>query len=273
MASRSLFTQLRGISSSSVMRCEAASGRPNVQLGGVAGRYSLALYNIAQKANSIPVISEHLQAFKQARSSSPTLRQILDDPTIPRVEKAKSLEAALAKTQLDQNLKQFLGTCAHSGRLAELDEIMDGFDKLVAAHKNEVEAVITTADPISAGIKKELTDLIQKNFVQKGRSLVLTTEVDPSVLGGMTVMVGTKYIDLSVRTQLQEIRNVLYKSVAPAMSPALRKHLDQSDAKSFTLKAALESNKEYSLDHYHNYRKQYDSLLNEAALRPKTHAA
>eukprot|EP00735_Rhodelphis_limneticus_P008964 TRINITY_DN2430_c0_g1::TRINITY_DN2430_c0_g1_i1::g.8976::m.8976 TRINITY_DN2430_c0_g1::TRINITY_DN2430_c0_g1_i1::g.8976 ORF type:complete len:276 (+),score=100.29,sp/Q24439/ATPO_DROME/33.87/6e-30,OSCP/PF00213.13/3.1e-40 TRINITY_DN2430_c0_g1_i1:36-863(+) len=272
----SFLSQVRRLSTSAPRLAKAAEAAaapelPLVQLGGLQARYGRALFALGLRNKNLEELASHLQEFNNARSNNAALRDFCNDPSIPRLQKQKLLEDALTKTQLSPILKNFLGTLAQSGRLKDLDNISEGFAKLMEAYKKQLVVTLVTATPASTQVKSDLEALIKKHHVKGNQQLEVRTQVDPSILGGLTLTIGNQYVDMSVRTQLQEIRTVLGQSVTPAISADLRQQLEKSDARGFTLAAAVHEQgaKEFDINSYHAYRQKYDKLITDAAIKPK----
>jgi len=101
---------------------------------------------------------------------------------------------------------------AENGRLGRLQGIAKSFGEIMSAHRGEVSATVTTAKPLEAQQLKELTSVLQA-FLKKGNSLQLETKVNPSLIGGMVVVLGDRYIDLSISSKLNTFSNIVKETL------------------------------------------------------------
>ena len=107
----------------------------------------------------------------------------------------------------------FLNVLAENGRMNQVDKIADSFATIVAAHRDEVQAIVTTAKEIDPKIRAQLEAAIKKNFIKANENLTVVSKIDPTILGGAIVQIGEKSIDLSVGTKLNRINSLLGESV------------------------------------------------------------
>jgi F-type H+-transporting ATPase subunit O len=183
-----------------------AAHQPLLDLHGLHARYANATYVAASKAGTLDKVEEELLALKQTAASSPPFRSFLENPLISRDEKEKQLLKLLGKkfTTTTVNLMTVL---AGNARLAEFPKITETFEQLMKAKRGQVEAVIISAEPLS----KQQTDAVtaaMKSQVEKGKQVVLSTKVDPSILGGLQVQIGDQFLDLSVSSRIDEIGRI-----------------------------------------------------------------
>lgn len=97
---------------------------------------------------------------------------------------------------------------ADNGRLVEVEKVLVGFNSLMKAHRKEVSATVTTAEPLEGAQLASVKDSL-KNFIKSDEKLLVDTAVDPAILGGLTVRVGDKYVDLSIVKRINEIKRLL----------------------------------------------------------------
>ena len=100
------------------------------------------------------------------------------------------------------------GVLADNGRLLEVEKVLGNFTTLMKAHRKEVSATVTTAEPLDSAQLTSVKDSL-KNFIKGDEKLILDSSVDPSILGGLTVRVGDKFVDLSIIKRINEIKRLL----------------------------------------------------------------
>ncbi len=102
----------------------------------------------------------------------------------------------------------FAGVLADNGRLVEIEKVLIGFNSLMKAHRKEVSAIVTTAEPLESAQLASVKDSL-KNFVKTDEKVLVDTAVNPAILGGLTVRVGDKFVDLSIIKRINEIKRLL----------------------------------------------------------------
>lgn len=180
-----------------------ASHRPLVDLHGLHARYANATYIAASKAGTLDAVEGELLALQSTAKTNETFGNFLENPLIGRDDKVAQVTELLGdKTTL--TTLNLMTTLAGNARLSELDKIVNTYTTLMKAKRGQVEATIISAEPLT----KAQTDAIQKAMKsQAGASgtIMLTTEVDPSILGGLQVQIGDKFLDLSVSSKIDTI--------------------------------------------------------------------
>jgi F-type H+-transporting ATPase subunit delta len=177
-------------------------GREKAETG-LAGRYANAIFELAQDQESVDVVSADLSAFKKAMNASPELARLVTSPIFSREEQAKALKPILEKMGARALTVQFLLLLASKRRLFVLSDIIAAFGRLLARARGQTEAEVTTARDLS---DSELAELKAALKARLGSEPRLNTKVDPSLLGGLVVKVGSRMIDTSLRTKLIGIR-------------------------------------------------------------------
>ncbi|MEM8986355.1 MAG: F0F1 ATP synthase subunit delta [Pseudomonadota bacterium] len=176
------------------------------QIAGVAGRYALALFELAEETNAIDALAQELSDLKGVLDGSDDLTRLIKSPVIARADQEKAIDAVLEKAGASALARNFIGVVAKNRRLFALPDIIKAFGTLVAAHRGEVAASVVSAGALSdsqaARVKSEIEAAI-------GRSVNLEREVDPALLGGLVVKVGSRMIDSSLRTKLTRLKSVM----------------------------------------------------------------
>jgi len=172
-------------------------------LTGLTGRYATALYELADEAKALDQVAADLGNIKQAIADSTDLQRLVSSPLIPRAQQAKAVLALVAKMGVSDLTRRFIGTVARNRRLFRLPGIIDGYMALLAEHRGEVTAVVTSAKPLS-GAQADSVNAALRSAV--GRKVAVSLNVDPSLLGGLKVKVGSRQIDASVASKLQRLQ-------------------------------------------------------------------
>lgn len=173
---------------------------------GLAGRYAVALFDLARESNAIDAVSRSLAALRSGLAESADLSALIASPVVGRGDAAKAVAAVAAAMKLDSLTTKFLGVLADNRRLADLPRMIDAFDAIVADHRGEVTAKVTSAHPLTAEQLKELTANLKTRV---GRDVAVATTVDPAILGGLVVQLGSQLIDGSIRTRLNSFATAM----------------------------------------------------------------
>lgn len=170
---------------------------------GLSGRYAAALFELAGEQKSVDAVSGDLAAFRKAMAASPDLTRVVKSPVFSRNDQGKALKAVLEKMGAGTLTTQFFLLLASKRRLFALTGIIQAYESLVARSRGETEAEVTSARPLA---EAELADLKSALKTRLGREPRLNTKVDPALLGGLVVKVGSRMIDSSLRTKLTGLR-------------------------------------------------------------------
>lgn len=135
----------------------------------------------------------------------------MKNPSIKRRDKVEVLKSISAKLNQTKETTNLLGLLAENGRLGQINGIINTFKILMAATRGEVTCEVITAKPLDLDMRSKLEKAL-KGFLTKGQSILLTTKVDPSILGGMIVSVGDKYVDMSVAAKVKKYTEIIASS-------------------------------------------------------------
>ncbi len=174
-----------------------------VQETGLASRYATALFELASEQKALDAVSGDLAAVRRAMGQVPELARLVKSPVFSREDQARALKPVLDKMGANALTVQFLLLLASKRRLFALEGIIAGYERLLARSRGETEAEVISARPLEAGELAELKNTLKAKL---GREPRLQTKVDPSLLGGLVVKVGSRMIDTSIRTKLSELR-------------------------------------------------------------------
>ena len=172
----------------------------------LAGRYATALFGLARDKNQIDAVTRSVAALESAMAESADLKALVTSPLIGRADAAKAVRALQPTLGLDPLTGNFLGVLADNGRLSELKSILKLVKQLAAAHRGETEAEVTSAMPLD---DTQIAALKAKLAKRAGRDVTLDVKVDPSLLGGIVVKLGSQMIDASIKTKLNTLANAM----------------------------------------------------------------
>ncbi len=172
----------------------------------LAGRYATALFELARDDRQLEAVSASLTALRGALRESDDLRELTTSPLIGREDALKAITAAAAAMQLDPTTSNFLGVLAQNRRLSQLPQIIRAFNLLTAAHRGETTAEVTSAHPLTddqvAALRSNLRNRV-------GGDVAVDLSVDPTILGGLVVKIGSQMIDGSIRTKLNTLAQAM----------------------------------------------------------------
>lgn len=175
-------------------------------VSGVAGRYATALFELARDAGAIDAVKADLDRFSALIAESGDLKRLVRSPVFSAEEQERAVAALLEKVGIVGLAANFFKTVAANRRLFTVEAIIRGYDALAATERGEVVAEVTVAQPLSdahAATLKEALDALT------GKNVKLAVEVDPSLLGGLKVKLGSKLVDASLKTKLNSIRTAM----------------------------------------------------------------
>ncbi len=181
-----------------------ASEQPIV--AGVAGRYATALFDLALEEKALDKIRADLNRFGQMVAGSADLTRLVRSPVFGAEEQVRALDPLLKKAGIEGLAANFIKLVASKRRLFAIRDIIRAFDAMVARHKGEVTASVGVAEPLSDEHLKALKSAL--NSVT-GKDVDLKVEVDPSIIGGLVVKLGSRMVDSSLRTKLNSIKTAM----------------------------------------------------------------
>ncbi|XP_056146484.1 ATP synthase subunit O, mitochondrial-like [Lampris incognitus] len=206
MAAFTLGQQVRQFSTS-VIRPVSKLVKPPIQVYGVEGRYATALFSAASKQNKLDQVEQELgKVFGLIKD--PKLSGIVMNPHVKRSIKQKTFTDVLIKAKLSPITINLINVLADNGRLTLTADVITAFGKMMSAHRGEVICSVTTAKPLDEANLAELKVAL-KDFLQRGETIKLETKSDPSILGGMIVSIGDKYVDMSTKSKIQKLTKLI----------------------------------------------------------------
>jgi F-type H+-transporting ATPase subunit delta len=170
---------------------------------GVAGRYALALFDLAREAKAVDGLAKDLAGFQAGLASSSDLQRLVASPVFSAEVQDNTIVSLGKAMGLSTLALNFLRTLCANRRLGIVDQVIRSYQALVAADRGQAIADVTSAEKLSA---QQLTDLKAALNSTLGKAVQISTTVDPSLLGGLIVKVGSKMIDNSLKTKLQNLK-------------------------------------------------------------------
>jgi F-type H+-transporting ATPase subunit delta len=171
--------------------------------GGLAGRYANAVFELAQDQKAVDAVSTDLAALRRAIETSPDLARLVRSPVFSAEDQAKALKAILETMGAHPLTAKFVLLLAQKRRLFALNAIIAAYEHLVAKSRGETEAEVTSARHLN---DDEIAELKSALKAKLGKEPRLHSRIDPTLLGGLIVKVGSRMIDSSLRTKLDGLR-------------------------------------------------------------------
>jgi len=170
---------------------------------GVAGRYATALYELADEAKQLDAVAADLGRLKSMLEGSEDLRRLVSSPLVSRAQQAKAMDALVAQAGIGDLTRRFIGTVAGNRRLFSLGAIIAAFTRMLADRRGELTAEVTSAKPLSTQQVEAVNNALRTAV---GRKVTMDLKVDPRLLGGLKVKVGSRLIDASLASKLQRLQ-------------------------------------------------------------------
>ncbi len=175
----------------------------------VASRYAQALFDLADESGQLDAVDGDLKSLKAMIADSLDLRRLIASPAFSQEDKGRALGAIAEKAKFSATTLKFLGLLAANGRIAALSGIITAFQALAARKRGLVAAEVTTAIALSAAQQKGLQAALRQAL---GKDPEITTRVDPAILGGLKVRVGSRLYDASLRSKLDQLKFALKRA-------------------------------------------------------------
>ena len=171
---------------------------------GVAGRYANALFELADNAKALDQVAQDLDTFKKLLAESAELTRLIASPVIGRNLQGKALLAVLDAAGIQGLTRKFIGLVTANGRARDLPAMASAYLAELARRRGETSAVVTSAVPLTPQQLQQLSDALRS--VLGGSKVSLDAHVDPDILGGLVVQVGSRLFDSSIRSKLQRLQ-------------------------------------------------------------------
>lgn len=171
-------------------------------VAGLAERYAAALFELAGERKAVDAVASDLTGLRQLIDESADLRRLIRSPVLQRGEQARAIGAIAERAGLNPLTRNFVGLLARNRRLFALPEMIQGFLQILAERRGEVTAHVIAAQELSETQRKAVDERLRKAV---GRKVVVDFRVDPSLLGGLVVKVGSRMVDASLKSKLARL--------------------------------------------------------------------
>lgn len=195
-------------------QCRSVSVRPNkgftladesAQVSGVAGRYASALYSLASELRQTAEVASALANLQAMITESPDLQRLVRSPVFSAGDQTKALNAILARAEIGGIAANFVRLVTAKRRLFALSDMIRDYNKLHDSARGLTRAEVVTAAPLSDAQIAQLKEELRGKAA--GQDVELSVKVDPAIIGGLIVKLGSRMVDGSLRTKLNAIRN------------------------------------------------------------------
>ena len=176
----------------------------------MGGRYAQALFDLATEQKQVAAVEADLKSLKKALADSHDLRVLVGSPAFSAEDKGKGLAAIAAKAKFNPTTKKFLGLLAANGRVSSLASVITGYEALSAKARGAVSAQVTTAVALSAAQSKGVAAALRQALGKATPRSRL--RVDPAILGGIKVQVGSRLFDASLKSKLDSLKFALKRA-------------------------------------------------------------
>ncbi|MEJ1995544.1 MAG: F0F1 ATP synthase subunit delta [Limibacillus sp.] len=170
---------------------------------GLAGRYALALLELAEEKKSLDAVAEDLRGLKGLLEESEDLQRLIRSPRFGRDDQAKAMQAVLDKAGANELTKRFVSVVTANRRLFALSDIISAYLNELARRRGEITAEVIAARELTDAQKDKLVESLKKAV---GAKVQVDVKIDASLLGGLIVKVGSRMIDGSIKTKLAKLQ-------------------------------------------------------------------
>jgi F-type H+-transporting ATPase subunit delta len=175
-------------------------------VSGMAGRYATALFDLAGEANAIDAVKADLERFNALIAESADLARLVRSPVFSAEEQSQALSAVLERAGIGGIAAKFLKLVATNRRLFAVGNMIRGYRERVALHKGEATAEVTVAEKL----KDEHVEALRAALKSvSGKDVDLDIRIDPAIIGGLVVKLGSRMVDTSLRTKLNAIKHAM----------------------------------------------------------------
>jgi F-type H+-transporting ATPase subunit delta len=175
-------------------------------VSGMAGRYATALFDLANETNAIDAVKADLDRFDAMIAESSDLNRLVRSPVFSAEEQLAALTAVLDRAGIGGIAAKFLKLVTSNRRLFAARDMIRGFRELVAKHRGEATAEVTVAEQL----KDEHVEALRAALKQvSGKDVALDIKIDPAIIGGLVVKLGSRMVDTSLRTKLNAIKHAM----------------------------------------------------------------
>ena len=178
-------------------------------VSGLAERYAIALFELADERHALDQVAGDLRELRAMLHESGDLTRLIRSPVLSRDEQAQAIGAIAERAGLSPLTRDFLAVVAHNRRLFAVPAMIDAYLAHLAQRRGEVTAEVTVAQPLNEARTAALTEQLRRAV---GARVAVEIRVDPALLGGMTVKVGSRMVDASMKSRLQRLQLAMKSS-------------------------------------------------------------
>lgn len=181
----------------------------DVKSSGAADRYANALFELAQEAKASDSVEREMVSLKEILANHEALSQTLSSAVVGGSEKAAAITGVCAKVGMSALTCNFVGVAATAGRAGELSQMANSYIDMCAAGRGALQAEAATAQALSAKQEKDLAAMLKKAL---GQEVKVETRVDPALLGGLVIKIGSRMFDSSLKSKLEGLNLAMKES-------------------------------------------------------------
>lgn len=170
---------------------------------GLAGRYATALFDLAEAETAIDQVAGDLAGIQDMIDESEDLRRMVLSPLFSRADQGRAMDAVLERAGISDLARRFVGVVVGNRRLFALSDMIAAYGRLVSRHRGEVAAEVTSASALSPAQLAAVTEALAGVL---GGKVAVSTTVDPALIGGMVVRVGSRMVDFSLNTKIEKLQ-------------------------------------------------------------------
>jgi len=171
-------------------------------VSGLAERYAAALFDLADERKELDAVADDLKALRGLVAESADLRRLIRSPVLARDHQARAVAALAERAGLKELTRNFLGLLARNRRLFALPDMIEGFLGILAARRGEVTAQVIAAQELSEAQRKAIDERLRKAI---GGKVAIDLRIDPGLLGGLVIKVGSRMVDASLKSKLRRL--------------------------------------------------------------------
>jgi F-type H+-transporting ATPase subunit delta len=172
-------------------------------VSGLAGRYATALFELAEDEKGLAELEADVGRFATMHDQSDDLQRFIRSPVYSAEQQVRAIEAMVDKAEIKSLVGNFLKVVAANRRLFAVPDIISAFRQLLAARRGEATAEVTSAEPLSEAQMADLKAALKESL---GKDVAIDARVDPALIGGLIIKVGSRMIDSSLRTKLSSLK-------------------------------------------------------------------
>jgi F-type H+-transporting ATPase subunit delta len=172
-------------------------------VSGLADRYGAALFDLADERKELDAVAGDLQSLRTMVRDSADLRRLIRSPVLSREEQGKAIAALAQQAKISPLTRNLLGLLAQNRRLFALPEMIESYLNRLAERRGEVTAQVVSAQDLTPAQREAVNEQLRKAV---GRKVAVDIRVDPSLLGGLIVKVGSRMVDASLKSKLHRLQ-------------------------------------------------------------------